>query len=98
MHSSYKVYKYLVMKPKLILKIWHPFHDLFAMRMANLYSLCNNENSLLSGIAAPEIHRQIIAAKEKQEPEDDYCHMLFGHTPANKYLKIRRPFLDNAKP
>jgi len=53
---------------------------------------------LLAGIAPPDIRRDVCARVERTKQESQPTHSLFGHTPAKRRLKSRRPFLPDVKP
>jgi hypothetical protein len=53
---------------------------------------------LLAGIAPPDIRRDVCARVERTKQESQPTHSLFGHTPAERRLKSRRPFLPDVKP
>ena len=53
---------------------------------------------LLSGIAAPNIRRDVCARVEKAKQETNEAHSLHGQIPAERRLKSRNCFLHSVKP
>ena len=53
---------------------------------------------LLSGIAPPDIRRDVCARVEKTKQETNADHSLYGQNPAERRLKSRNCFLRSVKP
>ena len=53
---------------------------------------------LLSGIAPPDIRRDVCARVEKTKQETNEAHSLYGQNPAERRLKSRNCFLRSVKP
>ena len=52
---------------------------------------------LLSGIAAPDIRRDVCARFKKTKQETNEAHSLYGQNPEERRLKSRNCFLRNLK-
>ena len=53
---------------------------------------------LLTGIAPPDIRRDVCARVEKTKQEANEAHSLYGQNPAEKRLKATNCFLCSVKP
>ena len=53
---------------------------------------------LLTGIAPPDIRRNVYARMERTKQKEQETHSLFGHIPARSCLKSGKDFMTSVKP
>jgi len=53
---------------------------------------------ILSGIASPDIRREVAVIVERMKQINDHRHHMFGEVQIHNRLKSRKPFLKTSEP